>query len=352
MEFGKIYEAIRVGVETALLESVISREEAMADYETLEWTDNATKKTLAVKYGIDSKKAKEIQQKISEYLRTLRFNTSIYDEFDLRNFSRLGFYDSYKKEVELFDQEPRQFVEYIKDRRWANLVKKGLDKKLNWGSYGLSIADKSAINRYKNADRYLTEHSAAFKEKVNNIDIIYNILQEQMVEFKKDFINRVEKDARRKYRLLPSLIEDNKLTYKSMQEEFDKWYKEEYEKNRRELWWMVREKKAALDKISDKISRFCGILDKYTEKEYVVEMHKFAEEEFNSNTKAVAGRINEKHIDIDHLTISEVGRDPKYFEMMISDGKQKFYARSILAAEFSEKMVPHFRFIITDRSKF
>lgn len=49
------------------------------------------------------------------------------------------------------------------------------------------------------------------------------------------------------------------------------------------------------------------------------------------------------------ITVSNVKNEPKFFEMTITDGEKKLYCRSVLAAQFSEKMIPHFRFIMTER---
>lgn len=48
------------------------------------------------------------------------------------------------------------------------------------------------------------------------------------------------------------------------------------------------------------------------------------------------------------MKITRVASDPKFFDMMITDGEKNLHARSIFAAEFSVKMRPHFRFIITN----
>ena len=42
---------------------------------------------------------------------------------------------------------------------------------------------------------------------------------------------------------------------------------------------------------------------------------------------------------------------PKLFELEVTDGNITLYARSIWAAEWSDKMIPHFRFIITNKRK-
>lgn len=48
------------------------------------------------------------------------------------------------------------------------------------------------------------------------------------------------------------------------------------------------------------------------------------------------------------LTFSQIQSDPKLFDVIIAGNGKKVHARSILAAENSEYMVPHFRFIVTD----
>ena len=72
---------------------------------------------------------------------------------------------------------------------------------------------------------------------------------------------------------------------------------------------------------------------------------------FNRNIATLASRIMTQDFDFDKLEVTSISDDPKYFELQITDGKNNLYARSIYAAEFSEKMVPHFRFIITNKRK-
>ena len=61
----------------------------------------------------------------------------------------------------------------------------------------------------------------------------------------------------------------------------------------------------------------------------------------------LADRLLDKKFIIEKTVVSNVQNDPKFFEMTITDGEKKLYCRSVLAAEFSEKMIPHFRFIMT-----
>lgn len=42
-----------------------------------------------------------------------------------------------------------------------------------------------------------------------------------------------------------------------------------------------------------------------------------------------------------------MNNNPKFFEMTITDGNQSLHARSIWAAEYSENVTAHYRFIIS-----
>jgi hypothetical protein len=86
----------------------------------------------------------------------------------------------------------------------------------------------------------------------------------------------------------------------------------------------------------------------------VEEFQKFTVEEatkqFEYNVRGLADRLLDKKFIIEKITVSNVKNDPKFFEMTITDGEKKLYCRSVLAAQFSEKMIPHFRFIMTERN--
>ena len=62
---------------------------------------------------------------------------------------------------------------------------------------------------------------------------------------------------------------------------------------------------------------------------------------------SIAARISKKEFDVNNIKISEVKNDPKFFEMVITDGKKTLYARSIIAASYSSYMKEHLRFILT-----
>ena len=74
-----------------------------------------------------------------------------------------------------------------------------------------------------------------------------------------------------------------------------------------------------------------------------------AEETFNRNINVLATKLIDKGINTTKMSVKHIDDDNKYFELYITDGTLNLYARSILAAEYSDKMATHFRFIITNR---
>lgn len=70
---------------------------------------------------------------------------------------------------------------------------------------------------------------------------------------------------------------------------------------------------------------------------------------FDGNIKEISKRINaNKKINTKTLRLVSIDEDAKFFEMMLKDaGGHTVHCRSIIAAEFSELVSTHYRFIIT-----
>lgn len=73
-----------------------------------------------------------------------------------------------------------------------------------------------------------------------------------------------------------------------------------------------------------------------------------AETMFDGKVLGLAHKLSQKSFSTDDLKFSSVSTDPKLFDVYISSGNKRVHARSVLAAENSEHMVAHFRFIITN----
>ena len=103
--------------------------------------------------------------------------------------------------------------------------------------------------------------------------------------------------------------------------------------------------------MNGKIDKLSSILRKYTVKTYSEECVKKASEEFEASIKELSSRIMKDELEVDKLEVKSVHDDPKIFKMKITDGTKNLYCRSIIAALGSSYMIPHYRFIITNRSK-
>ncbi len=74
-----------------------------------------------------------------------------------------------------------------------------------------------------------------------------------------------------------------------------------------------------------------------------------AEKAYNEHLWSIAERIMDFDVDVSNLKVEYVDYDRRIFRLGVSDGSHNVYARSIWAAEYSEKVTPHFRFIVTDK---
>lgn len=312
------------------------RNELIADYTLLnEYPSMNEKKTLAAKYGSESKKSKEIQNMVLVAMRGERKTRTEFDEIDLRYFSKFDIPETYSKAVTYYELESIEFLNYVMGVYWEKLVARKLDKKVDLvnsrGTYQLSVADKYAIRRYLNIKRYLEEIKPENVEKKRNDEeinnVIRNILLKDMVVFHDAYIAKVTKWANMQY---PKIIEIKNET------------KAQLEKLPKDVKYNVwRPLKNKYDRAVALLTRF-DTIEKYVE--WNVEN---AENQYMSDINSVVERIRKRELDYDNLKVVNVFEDPKFFEMTITDGNQSLHARSIWAAEYSEKVTAHYRFIIS-----
>ena len=312
------------------------RNELIADYTLLnEYPSMNEKKALATKYGIDSKKAKEIQEMVLVAMRGERKTRTEFDDIDLRYFTKFDIPETYAKAVPYYELESIEFLNYVMGVYWEKLVARKLDKKVDLvnsrGTYQLSVADKYAIRRYLNIKRYLEEIKPENVEKKRNDEeinnVIRNILLKDMVVFHDAYIAKVTKWANMQY---PKIIEIKNET------------KAQLEKLPKDVKYNVwRPLKNKYDRAVALLTRF-DTIEKYVE--WNVEN---AENQYMSDINSVVERIRKRELDYDNLKVVNVFEDPKFFEMTITDGNQSLHARSIWAAEYSEKVTAHYRFIIS-----
>lgn len=334
-----------------------SKEELYQDYNDASGATGQEKKDLIAKYGVDSKKAKDIQNKILLILKDQRKNQKEFTDKDITDFQRLYDYSTPKMCDGLKD-EPKEFAVYLKDYYFDRLKKRKLE---NWAlvtsglnNYRLSIADKDTIKTYQKITKTIDELHPT-EEKLNekeHLEMLNNRITELMQDFKVIYLKRIEEYAKTKYK------------YYSTESNFDKLKKDKanaenelrkYKEENNITWIKYNDYKGNnlqknVDKAQNVINQFKAFTKMYpTEKSYLDKCQEDGEKVFANNIEAISQRLIKDNLNINNISISNVKNDPKFFEMMLTDGNKKLYLRSVFAAQFSTKMIPHFRFIITER---
>lgn len=333
-----------------------SKEELHSDYQKASDVTGQEKKDLIAKYGVESKKAQDIKNRILEILRELRKEKKNFDQEDITDFLRLHDYVT-SRMIEGLKEEAKEFSTYLKDYYFDRLKSRKLDQyALSTGlsSYRFSIADKDLIKTYQKISKAVDEINPT-KEKLNekeHFEMLNNRITELMQDFKVIYLKRIEEYAKKQYKYYSSEENLKKLidAKEAAEKEVEK-YKEE-----NNIRWIKyndykgRNLETNVDKARNKISQFKGFTKMYTtEKMYLDKCRVDGEHTFANNIAAISERLIKDNLNIDNLSITNVKNDPKFFEMIITDGNKKLYLRSVFAAQFSTKMIPHFRFIITER---
>lgn len=327
-----------------------SVEELRKDYNDASYVTGQEKKDLIAKYGVTTKKAKDIQAAILLKLQELRQDKKEFDEDDLRDFSHMT--ESDTQYYANLKNENDDFVKYLLDSCEKDLKKKkDLFRWVNLKSFsGLSFSsqEKWLIKRYQKVREELVSRdpkNIAAKEKEEySIDALTTKLGAELEDFKKEYLKRVEESAKKTYDNLPNEIESLQQTIQKQKERFEAEKKDIKGYMNR---WYAQE---PIRKNENRLQKKKAILRMYTtQSKFVEACLDDAEKTFRGNVDALAHRVYDKKFDIEKIKVSNVKDDPKIFKLMIEDGSKKLYCRSILAAQFSDKMIPHFRFIMTER---
>ena len=326
-------------------ESKDIKAELVADYEKADWASGAEKKELAAKYGT-ANKVKEIQHAILLGLRDERKTRKEFDIDDMRWFSRFDFPD--RDLPKYLAEEPIEFVRFLATYYLEDLKKRKLDKYVtmtSFSGYSFSISQKYMIKRYQTILSFLNENDKTDDEKMkakadkerleNMMKLAVEKLHEQLKGFKKQLMDHVKNQAQRTYDKAPENL--NKLL-----EAVKKYDDMNYDELMRGYNYKEREG------LKKRIGNLKAIL-RMTKTEFVNKNLEAAESQYNSDVNTMADKIHDKGLDIENIECTHVTQDPKVIEMVITDGVKKLYCRSIIAAEYSDKMVAHFRFIITER---
>ena len=317
------------------------------------------KKAIADKYGIQSKKIAEIEHGILIKAAEDRATRKTYDENDIKAFRQLtNMPEIYNKLKAFLKQEPEAFVKYLKDYYEEYLKKENLFSFINWKpsdlKYRVSYGKIYSIKIYQFLVKYLEENGSdtadkrSAKEKAT--DLILSKLDEQLEDFKQKLLDQVEEQAKAYWQRLSDNLKKYYKDYLAAKKEFDDFHND---RNNRFSLPEVRKEYAKLEEnekiMSQRYHNAKYITDKYTKEKYGEYCRELGRKEYEYKKHKMAEKIVERDFDYANITFSNMKQDPKGIEMLISDGVKKVYARSIIAAQFSEKVICHFRFILTDR---
>ena len=337
-------------------ENLMSIDEMTKDYNVIsDYPDTKTKKDIASKYGIVSKKSADIQKAILVAMRNERNNRREYGVEDITWFRRLSDIPSrYKTLCTWLDEESLEFVNFMrnyyeeklksKKSKFGSLFDlKNSAKGRDW-NYVMTYADKYLIDTYNNLTQYIEEHDAFKISSKQEQQVIINSIKQKLIENTKEFhdeyIKRVENFANKYWDELPSKIESSKKSY----EEAKQLYKEEQDYAKSKIL------KIKMEEASRVYNSYLMISRKYSsKKEYIDKCKEDAEAKFDANMTTISERLKKQDFIITDIKVIDVHNDPKFYAMCVTDGIKKVYCRSIWAAEFSDKMIPHFRFIITNK---
>lgn len=288
-------------------------EEILKDIESLKYADNNEKKEIAKKYNIYTNKKSEIETFLWFLANEERKGTETFTQTDFRVWNNaFGYPSQYKKMKEALEGESLVFIKKLH---------KYFESKFNSMAY---VKD----NRYKVTEKiiYEIENAASIKKEEDRTKMIYDRLVEPTKPFKSRLYNRyIESETFRFERA------------KNLYEEYKNLTTEEKRKQKCASW----------------ILNIMVLSDNFDWATYYERINKDFESMFTNNLMHIATAINNnRKVNINHLKLYSINEDPKYFEMGLRDCHGNFiHARSIIAAEYSEKVSTHYRFIVTINKK-
>ena len=318
------------------LKDTLTKKQLYDDYDVVDgYPSNTDKKALSVKYGCAAKN-KDIQHAILVELQKIRAKQTTFNDQDITDFHRLiDWKERYNIFSEALKNESIEFVKYFMEVQLQYIKSKRLECYMHGGG---SASQNRQITIYKNLVRFLNKQTDDYKTQQLSIESIYNIIKPQMDEFKKSFLEKVKIGSEELYNIIPenvnniydkirqytNRLNNNEISYKEYKDMM-----KPLENN-----WFYKYGRSIINRFK-------------TVKEYISYRLDEAEKEFDNSLMGIATRISKKEFDINNIKISEVKNDPKFFEMVITDGKKTLHARSIIAASYSSYMKEHLRFILT-----
>lgn len=189
----------------------------------------------------------------------------------------------------------------------------------------------------------------------SEFETLHDMVKQQTAEFKTHFMEMTKINLVKEYKLLPKKIESFNSMLSDVyakENEIRKSYTDEQGriismKLFNEAAPMMRQLWKQRDKLRSTINK-CQHTINDGEDIFVHDGLIKAETMFDDKVLGLSHKLNQKSFSPDDLKFSSISSDPKLFDVYISSGNKRVHARSVLAAENSEHMVAHFRFIITN----
>lgn len=188
---------------------------------------------------------------------------------------------------------------------------------------------------------------------MNNFDSIHEVVKSQTANARTTYIDLVRFSAERSYDNLPSKIAEAKSKISSLNSKIRSCCKEKRDSMGRLSFADLDVYIAQTNPMRKEIEKLERLI-RQSEKSISMGKEKFIEANvekaammFDSKVFAMADKLNRKGF-TSECKFSSLSSDPKLFNVIVTDGEKKVHARSVLAAESSECMVAHFRFIITN----
>ena len=320
------------------------------------------KRKIAEKYGVGSVKRADIQHVILLEIRKERQSRSkeTWTENDVLWFLRLHDYPySTQKWNKSMEGESREWMEFVLDaemrhakredqRKNANRLKNAIKEKYYENDslenkLFLLLDEITSEFRKECVEAYVMHHIASFEEysKIKGISqrdaiSLFGGVEDRRYRttVKDHLFNNGKSILFMGHRLEPSVVPVSAYYNEDGYEGFA------YKPNER------------CGKVMRKLNEISLESNSWDEKFYEKRKRNEADKAFTSKLKALTDKILKYNLNLDRLKIDHIDTDPKIFEAYITDGTTTLYARSILAAEFSSYMVPHYRFIITKKSAY
>lgn len=205
----------------------------------------------------------------------------------------------------------------------------------------------------KNLNRLLSEFNSLQEKEKEERDRYDNklesVLRDNLGEFKEVWMERMMNQFRRHYDFIKERTPEEKhkvgridsllYYFRGKMLYYPKTYR-----HSRLINILEYKKKTSNNIINDEVNRYD---DKET---YLQEMEKELEKSWEQGIKKLTKKCHSYNVDQEKVTCNHCKMTDKGIEVYIQDGKpRRIYARVIWAAEYSDIVTPHTRYIVTEK---